>query len=421
YRSGNGVLEAGRKSLEDVNELPVPDYSGFKWEDYFFPERILTYISSRGCPWNKCSFCGLTSNYGQHYRTRKLDLVLSDIEYLSKQNDSHFFMFDDESIPENRLKKMSEMFLEKDLRLKWTCLSRLDSTMNKDTLQLAYRAGLRVASYGLESGSQHLINRMSKGTNISHVPQILKNSDEAGIWNNVFMFFGFPGETKEDVNLTKHFILENGKYIDTLGYGEFRLDGNSEVFNNPDRFGIDMIPIRKGDFGPDYGFKYRDDRGEINKAVEAFEKAIRFHLFNHENFFCIDLKRLLISLSENNKDYLHHQANTVMEKRIEKEKIFDTDLELLRIKVSSGIKYKKNFINNEIGYSYIFCNTEMGTSCELTGPVTAIIDFIDEPRTIRDITDHLCQMYKAGASQIEPYVKQVISSLHKSEILHMVH
>ena len=133
---------------------------------------------------------------------------MEDLTVLQNKHNIHHVMFNDEMLPPARLRSISETIIRHDFNISWLALARLDKNFNRTTFCLGYSAGLRFLTFGLEAGSQTLLNKMNKGI----------DSNEAGIWNNVFLLLGFPGETCEEFTETIEFMKKNGHVIDSL-YG----------------------------------------------------------------------------------------------------------------------------------------------------------------------------------------------------------
>lgn len=75
--------------------------------------------------------------------------------------------------------------------------------------------------FGIESGSQKILNLMDKGTDTGTTRKILKICRNAGIWNHAFLFFGFPGEEKTDAEETINFLCNNREVINSVGCSTF--------------------------------------------------------------------------------------------------------------------------------------------------------------------------------------------------------
>lgn len=251
----NRVYRSEKNTIEKMDILPCPDYSEYPLEKYFCRKLLISYVSSRGCFWNKCSFCSLTCSYGNKYRERPLELVIEDLKNLKKEYNFDRLSFNDEALTAKRIKEIAEAKIDNKIEFKWSCLGRLNNYYKEEDLKLAKDSGLCMMSLGLESGSQHVLNGMRKGILIEEVPNILKVIHEAGIWTNIYFIIGFPNESEEDYNDSIKFLAENEKNIDSLCYTYFRLEDNSFIFKNPDKFNIRILDYEPDCFGPSYEFE----------------------------------------------------------------------------------------------------------------------------------------------------------------------
>jgi hypothetical protein len=108
------------------------------------------------------------------------------------------------------------------------------------------RGGCRMLLFGLESASERMIRRMVKGTQLGQMSRILSASARAGIWNHVFFFFGFPGETMDDAQETVNFVYAHQHAIHSASLGTFVLERYSPAHLHPERFGIRRILQKPG-------------------------------------------------------------------------------------------------------------------------------------------------------------------------------
>jgi radical SAM superfamily enzyme YgiQ (UPF0313 family) len=93
------------------------------------------------------------------------------------------------------------------LRLRWTCNSRVDF-VDPELLSMMRRAGCWMVSWGIESGSQQILNNVRKGITLEKVERGLRWSKEAGIGNWGYFIIGLPGETEETIEQTIKFSLK---------------------------------------------------------------------------------------------------------------------------------------------------------------------------------------------------------------------
>ena len=105
YFSGKD-LRINPPAMVEIDTLPPPDFSQFQLDKYFTPKPVLPLMTSRGCPWGKCTFCTHHHNY-LRYRTRRIEDCVAEIKFLQKQFGCDLFYFYDEMILPQRFKKLA--------------------------------------------------------------------------------------------------------------------------------------------------------------------------------------------------------------------------------------------------------------------------------------------------------------------------
>ena len=138
---------------------------------------------------------------------------------------------------------------------------------------MARRAGCRLLSFGMESGSQHMLDLMDKGTRVETMERILQDSAAAGIWNHTFLFFGFPGETEEDARETIEFFQTNRGAIHSISSSVFLLERHARASADPQAYDIRRIvpPGPHRDLA--YYFEYEVSSGISSQRAEEIETA----------------------------------------------------------------------------------------------------------------------------------------------------
>lgn len=241
------VYKSPHTVFADVNALPTPSFRGLDLERYFFPQPVLSLLSGRGCYWHRCAFCVIPHGYGRGYRARSIDKIMEDLEVLITTYKARVIHFPDESIAPGRLDKLCDAILQRGLDVLWMTFARADPGFTPELCSKLYRAGCRVLAFGLESGCQRVLDFMNKGITVDTASHTLRTSSEAGIWNHVSFFFGFPTETREEAQKTIQFVLENRDVIDSVSDSVFTLDYQSSVYFNPEQYGVTPID------GPGHG------------------------------------------------------------------------------------------------------------------------------------------------------------------------
>jgi radical SAM superfamily enzyme YgiQ (UPF0313 family) len=97
-----------------------------------------------------------------------------------------------------------EGLLERGLRMRWMCNSRVDF-VDREMLGTMARSGCWMIAWGLESGSDAMLRRMNKGITTKEAAEALGWAREAGIKNWGYFIIGLPGETEETIRQTINF------------------------------------------------------------------------------------------------------------------------------------------------------------------------------------------------------------------------
>ncbi|MFH1031504.1 MAG: radical SAM protein [Chloroflexota bacterium] len=164
-------------------------------------------ITSRGCPYS-CTFC-YKDTWGQKWRGRNPLNIYEEMEFLEERYGFNGFFFHDDTfvLDKKRVLQFCDVLNEKQLRVIWGCNGRVN-LMTKELLGAMYQAGCREIAYGIESGSQKMLDLLKKNITLEQVRNAVKWTKEAGISTNGYFMIGLPGETKEDIRQTIAFAEE---------------------------------------------------------------------------------------------------------------------------------------------------------------------------------------------------------------------
>jgi anaerobic magnesium-protoporphyrin IX monomethyl ester cyclase len=275
YRDGHTVHVNEFKAPEAAPTLPNPDFEGLDLDLYLAPERVLPVSASRGCYWGRCAFCNVGYGESCTFSERRADQVAAEMMILSQAYDTRHFFFSDEALSPRMLKRLSARLSEARADLCWTCCARFEPALDAELLVQMRQAGCRMVLYGLESGSQRVLDRMNKGTRLETVQRILKDGAQAGIWNHIFFFFGFPGETEQDAQGTIRFFWSQRNVVHSVCTGTFLLERHARVAEDPPAYEIArLIPSGSGS-GPErdlaYYYEYKVASGIDSRRAEQIE------------------------------------------------------------------------------------------------------------------------------------------------------
>jgi radical SAM superfamily enzyme YgiQ (UPF0313 family) len=298
YRSADGVVRKTQWGKPpDIAKLPPPYFGENSPGKYWQWEPDLPYLSTRGCYWSKCAFCSINSTYGFGARSKSIPTVVSELAELKARYGISLFSFADESMSPARMAQLSQAILDAGIEIYWFVLSRLESAHSREIFALAYRAGCRVVSWGMESGSQRVLDLMHKGVEAEAMLRVLCDSAEAGIWNHAFAIFGFPGETEADYAKTLAFLEEAGSTIHSLGATTFRVEKGSPVFDTPEQYGISLHPFKRTYIQAGYPY---DENGESGDVIgyKRFARAWPFINGSPRSQLSFTLSQLLCLLAK---------------------------------------------------------------------------------------------------------------------------
>ena len=235
------VAPDGRRSppappLRDLDAIPVPDFGDFPWDRYRV--RIVPLMTGRGCQWSKCTFCSdVVSVSGRTFRTRSLESVLHEMREQSRRHETSNFLFLDLKLNSNpaMFRGLAENIQRQVPGAQWVGTvhvdQRKDNGLARADLRAAVRSGMRRVSFGLESGSQRLLDTMKKGSDVEANATFIREAFDAGLSVRCTMMKGFPGETADDLEQTAEFLERHTPYIDRIRFNEFSLPLGTPIYD----------------------------------------------------------------------------------------------------------------------------------------------------------------------------------------------
>lgn len=234
---------------ETLAELPTPDFSNLPWHLYLSPEPFVYYAPTRGCYWNKCTFCdyGLNGDSPTSpWRQDTVDLMIRDVTEISKQ--AKFIYFSVDVLAPATVLRFAERAVAERLDFRWGAEIRLEKYWSAERCELLKRSGCVAVSVGFESGNQRILDLINKGTKPAQVEQTIKAMTGAGIAVQMMGFTGFPTETADEAKESIGFLLDHRDQWTFGGLGDFVLTSGAIVARQPERFGVANIrPLPRSD------------------------------------------------------------------------------------------------------------------------------------------------------------------------------
>lgn len=233
-------VSLNRTMVEEISELPLPDYDDLNLELYLSPELILPYQTSRGCHYGYCAFCNHDEKYRHNYRTKHMKRVVEDMVTLSKKYQAKCFQFVDEAIrPDCFRLLVDEMDHNPEFsEIKWFYYSRVSREYDKEILEKAHRNGCQMVMFGVETFNQRLLNFIKKGISAETSKYCLKLFKQCKIRTYAWLMDNLPSETIEEARGDLEEVKNMREYIDAFSVGPFMLVKNTDMYKNLERYNI---------------------------------------------------------------------------------------------------------------------------------------------------------------------------------------
>ncbi|MBU1863268.1 MAG: B12-binding domain-containing radical SAM protein [Candidatus Omnitrophica bacterium] len=225
--------------IEDLDSLPFPArhlVDMHRFHRKVGGKRCFGIIGSRGCCF-QCAFCD-HALFGDNVRFRSIKNIVDEIQHIIEvYNVHHFEFFDDMwTISKKRLREFYEQV--KDFQITYRCNGRTD-ILDPEVYTLLYESGCRLICYGIESGSQRILDAMKKETTVEKNLHAIKMAHDANIPAAGYFLLGFPGETRKTIQETMEFIKRSD--LDQTQFYTFVPLPGCEVFKYPQRFNARII------------------------------------------------------------------------------------------------------------------------------------------------------------------------------------
>jgi len=223
YRKGSKIINNGRREpVKNLDELPSPAWHLFDMKRYNEPfcENYPNFqmLSSRGCVF-KCSYCSFPQLMfgGRIFRAHSPERVVGEMEDVIEKFGPKEIYFDDDTftLDQERIKMICSLIKKKGIGVKWSCMTHC-GCVSYDLLKNMKEAGCVAIKFGIESGSQEILNRLGKGLDLNHARRVIRWCRELGIRTHTTFMLGLPGDTRNT-------MLKTIKLIDEIGSDSFQI------------------------------------------------------------------------------------------------------------------------------------------------------------------------------------------------------
>lgn len=206
YRDEKGKIQINRRrELLDPDTLPYPARDLFPLE--FYEEKWNISSARGGCPF-QCPFCSASFVWEGHRRPRSPESIIQELGMVFEKCGAKYTFFSEDLFTINKkwVYKLLNHIKQLNYPVEWGCATRVDCVDEKLIADMA-EAGCRAIQFGIESGSQRILDSV-KGITKEQVVKVITACQKAGIQAASSFMVPFPQDTKETLRETKEFIKE---------------------------------------------------------------------------------------------------------------------------------------------------------------------------------------------------------------------
>jgi len=231
------IITPERDLIKNLNKLPMPSWYLLPNIAKYYKPPLFSFqntpstsiVTSRGCP-SSCLFCDRTV-FGNRFRYYDYKYVICMIDFLTHNYNIKDVLFDDDvfTLSKIRIKKFCEKMMHKKNKVSWSCNTRVDM-VDQSLLLKMRKGGCWQIAYGIESGSQKILDFLKKKITVQQIKNALTWTSKAKIRTKGFLMIGNPLENKESLNNTLKLILTSD--LDDMQLTFFTPLPGTEIYEN---------------------------------------------------------------------------------------------------------------------------------------------------------------------------------------------
>jgi radical SAM superfamily enzyme YgiQ (UPF0313 family) len=213
-RNGKVVRNMLISHIKEIDTIPWPDRESLMLDRYNWGvpgrgiKRFTTLMTDRGCPFS-CTFCSAHTVMGKKMRYRNITDVVDEIDYLVNKLKITHISFVDDTLTLNRTRviQMCQEVIKRKISFTWEGWTRAN-TIDDELVQMMRRAGFVRVSFGIESGSEKILEKIKKGVKLNDIVSGYRIMKKYGVETRGSVMLGHPYETRETINETLQFIKD---------------------------------------------------------------------------------------------------------------------------------------------------------------------------------------------------------------------
>jgi hypothetical protein len=291
-----------------------------------------------------------------------------------------------------------------------------------------FKAGFRLLYLGLESACDRVLDHMKKGTTKETAIEVCRNIHNSGIWNHLYVFFGFPTESRAEVQETIDFLISNKDIIRSFNIGSFVLYKGAPIMKCPQEYGISSIDCgQNADFNLAYNYTVSSGLTctEAQELSNVYWEKIAAEYTNKE-FLKLDGEDILLYLShfEGSDSFLETTTGANITKiqsdqqltrrsipRINHNVVFDK-LRFNIIDIMNNIANNKNMTVCPSAISLVY-DPVSEKLCPTSLPIEGILALCDGKKSVQQICGEFPDKYHATGLTAEEDCISLLEFLSK--------
>ncbi len=242
FRDGAGIVRTPSRSLEDdLDELPTPARDLVPLARYLAFDSHASVVTSRGCPY-ECVFCSAPAWTGRQVRYRTPTLCVDEMEQLASLGFTEITIEDDLfTLYRKHFLAVCGELERRRTGIRWNAFSRVD-TISPGIVETMARAGCQAICFGVESGSQELLDVAKKRSDLAKVRAAMRMAQDAGISALASFIIGLPGETEATLRQTVAFAESLREEFGALyGFHILAPFPGTEVRDRAAEYGLEIL------------------------------------------------------------------------------------------------------------------------------------------------------------------------------------
>jgi hypothetical protein len=226
------------RMVDNLDELPIPIYDPAVYPAMAGDEKVKIAVvdESRGCR-NECAFCVHPVKSHRRVRTKSIPRLLTEIGLLGERYGFHAFRFAGSCTPYALLNDFAAEVIRQNRSLRYASFAHIRDSQEADFARIG-RSGCVSLFFGIESGSQRILDGMRKRIQVDQIADTLRRADAAGIFTVGSLIVPAPGD--DAASQAETLRLLKGVPLKSLMLQAPVITPRTDWFESPGRYGIEF-------------------------------------------------------------------------------------------------------------------------------------------------------------------------------------